>query len=76
MGVTPVKTSANLVGHHEVDNNNHPSLLSLWNLEIMKDTLRLLSFHLRMLPSAVGISVPRFTKSKWIYIGRDNHLIF
>jgi DNA repair and recombination protein RAD54B len=28
-------------------NNNHSSLLSLWNLKIMKDTLRLLSFHLR-----------------------------
>jgi hypothetical protein len=26
--------------------------LSLWNLKIMKDTLRLLSFHLRMLPYA------------------------
>jgi hypothetical protein len=29
------------------NNNNHSSLLSLWNLKIMKDTLRLLSFHLR-----------------------------
>jgi hypothetical protein len=30
-------------------NNNHSSLLSLWNLKIMKDTLRLLLFHLCML---------------------------
>jgi hypothetical protein len=29
------------------NNNNHSSLLSLWNLKIMKDILRLLSFHLR-----------------------------
>jgi hypothetical protein len=27
------------------DNNNHSSLLSLWNLKIMKDTLRLLSLR-------------------------------
>jgi hypothetical protein len=32
--------------------------LSLWNLKIMKDTLRLLSFHLRMLPCAVTIAYP------------------
>jgi hypothetical protein len=35
--------------------NNHSSLLSLWNLKIMKDTLRLLSFHLRY---AVSIACP------------------
>jgi hypothetical protein len=40
------------------NNDNHSSLLSLWNLEIMKDTLRLLSFHLRMLPYAVTIAYP------------------
>jgi hypothetical protein len=39
-------------------NNNHSSLLSLWNLKIMKDTLRLLSFHLCMLPYAVTIAYP------------------
>jgi hypothetical protein len=38
--------------------NNHSSLLSLWNLNIMKDTLRLLLFHLRMLPYAVTIAYP------------------
>jgi hypothetical protein len=38
------------------NNNNHSRLLSLWNLKIMKDTLRLLSFHLRMLPCAATIA--------------------
>jgi hypothetical protein len=38
------------------NNNNHSSLLSLWNLKIMNDTLRLLSFHLRMLPYVVTIA--------------------
>jgi hypothetical protein len=38
------------------NNNNHSSLLSLWNLKIMKDALRLLSFLLRKLPYAVTIA--------------------
>jgi hypothetical protein len=40
------------------NNNNHSSLLFLYNLKIMKDTLRLLLFHLRMLHYAVTIAYP------------------
>jgi hypothetical protein len=40
---------------NHTNKNNHSGLLSLWNLKIVKDTLRLLPFHLRMLPCAVTI---------------------
>jgi hypothetical protein len=45
---------SSLINH----NNNHSSLLCLWNLKIMKDTLKLLLFHLRMLLYAVTIAYP------------------
>jgi hypothetical protein len=48
-------------GHLAVDdnnNNNNSSLLSLWNQKIMKGTLRLLPFHLHMLPCAVTFVYP------------------
>jgi hypothetical protein len=40
------------------NNNNHSILLLFWNLKIIKDTVRLLPFHLRMLPCAVTIAHP------------------
>jgi hypothetical protein len=47
------------------NNNNHSSLLSLWNLKIMKDTLGL-SSRLRMLPYTVTFAYP-FGSSRGLY---------
>jgi hypothetical protein len=65
------------------NNNNHSSLLSLWNLKIMKDTPRLLSFHLRMLPyvGGDGLVVPCWLALCWIAQGsgfesQRGHLFF
>jgi hypothetical protein len=49
------------------NNNNHSSVLSLWNLKIMKDTLRL-SFHLRMLPHAVTIALPIWEQQRVTHV--------
>jgi hypothetical protein len=59
-----------LRNNHEADNNNHSSLLSLWNLKIMKDTLRP-----KNLPAHVALccdnrlpqqkSTPRLGKSRY-----------
>jgi hypothetical protein len=48
----------NAYSYIKIQYNNHSSLLSSWNLKMMKDTLRLLSFHLRMLPYAVTFAYP------------------
>jgi hypothetical protein len=55
---TPLEIFHNNSRKFICNNNNHLSLLSLWNLKIMKDTLRLLSFHLHMLPYTVTITYP------------------